>query len=90
MTTSHVCVDFTIAPSGKLILNGCIAICTLSIFNPSITNKEVAPVSATACVAANDIVVAVFAMMALVMTCRNIIVYDDIIMVGVQSLININ
>ena len=59
MTMSHVCVDLTIAPSGKLMLNGFVAICTLFIFYPSIAKWEVAPVSATACVAANNIVLVV-------------------------------
>ncbi len=61
ITMSHVWVDFTIALSGKLMLNGCVAICTLFIFNPSITKREVPPVSATACVVANDIVFVVAA-----------------------------
>jgi hypothetical protein len=53
---SHVCIDLTTAPLGKFILNGFIAICTLLIFKLSIVNREVVPVSATACFLANDIV----------------------------------
>ncbi len=69
---SHVCVDLTIAPSGKVILNGFVAICTLLIFKPSIMNREVVPVSATACVLANDIMLllaAPFAMLSFSGSC---------------------
>ncbi len=95
---SHVCVDLTIAPSGKFILNGFVAICTLLIFKPSITNREVAPMSATACVLANDIVllsVAPYAMLSFFLglvgrhysfVVSNYATSFD----GVQSLININ
>ena len=53
------------AASGKLMLSGLVAIFTLSIGRPSIIKREVAPVSATACVFANGIVLAVAAPYAL-------------------------
>jgi hypothetical protein len=45
---SHVCVDFTFDPSGRLIVSGRIAGRRLSHGVPSMMNIEVAPVSAIA------------------------------------------
>ena len=45
---SHVCVDFTFVPSGRLIVSGCIAGRRFSHGVPSMMNIEVAPVSAIA------------------------------------------
>jgi hypothetical protein len=45
---SHVCVDTTFLPSGRLIVMGCAVGCIFSIGVPSITKIEVAPVSAIA------------------------------------------
>jgi hypothetical protein len=44
----HMCVDFTLLPSGKLIVNGCDIGCKLLTGVPSMINMEVAPVSAIA------------------------------------------
>ena len=46
---SHMCVDFTLFPSGKLIVIGCVAMRLLSTSTPSIMKMDVAPVSAMAC-----------------------------------------
>ena len=46
---SHVCVDFTFVPSGRLIVSGRIAGRRLSHGVPSIMKIDVAPVSAIAC-----------------------------------------
>ncbi len=51
----HICVDFTIVPSGKLIVRGCVdgrTFLTLGVFFVIII--DVAPVSATACVMGID------------------------------------
>jgi hypothetical protein len=45
---SHVCVDFTFDPSGRLIVSGRIAGCRLSHGVPSMMKIDVAPVSAIA------------------------------------------
>ena len=45
---SHMCVDFTLLPSGKLIVNGCNEGRKLLTRVPSMINMEVAPVSAIA------------------------------------------
>jgi hypothetical protein len=45
---SHMCVDFTLLPSGKLIVNGCNEGRKLLTGVPSMINMEVAPVSAIA------------------------------------------
>jgi hypothetical protein len=45
---SHMCVDFTLLPSGKVIVNGCNEGCKLLTGVPSMINMEVAPVSAIA------------------------------------------
>jgi hypothetical protein len=45
---SHMCVDFTLLLSGKLIVNGCNKGRTLLTGVPSMINMEVAPVSAIA------------------------------------------
>ena len=47
---SHICVDFTIVPSGKLILRGFVAGHTYFTGVFLMTNTDVAPVSATPCV----------------------------------------
>ena len=55
ISRSQICVDFTILPSGKLIVRGFVARRTffiLGVFFMIIT--EVAPVSATACVMGID------------------------------------
>ena len=44
----HMCVDFTLLPSGKLIVNGCNEGRKLLTGVPSMINMEVAPVSAIA------------------------------------------
>jgi hypothetical protein len=49
---SHVCVDFTFVPSGRLIVSGRIAGHRLSHGVPSMMKIDVAPVSAIACDAA--------------------------------------
>ena len=46
----HTCVDFTIVPSGKLILSGFVAGRTFFISLSFMTIIDVAPVLATACV----------------------------------------
>ncbi len=43
-----MCVDFTLLPSGKLIVNGCDEGCKLLTGVPSMINMDVAPVSAFA------------------------------------------
>ena len=50
ISRSHICVDFTIVPSGKLLLRRFVVghIFFMGVFFMTITN--VAPVSATACV----------------------------------------
>ena len=50
ISRSHICVDFTIVPTGKLMLRGFVVGCIfyMGVFFMTITN--VAPVSATACV----------------------------------------
>jgi hypothetical protein len=45
---SHMCVDFTLLPSGKLIVNGCDEGHKLLTGVPSMINMDVAPVSAIA------------------------------------------
>ena len=45
---SHMCVNFTLLPSGKLIVNGCDEGCKSLTGVPSMINMEVAPVSAIA------------------------------------------
>ena len=45
---SHMCVDFALLPSGKLIVNGCNEGRKLLMGVPSMINMEVAPVSAIA------------------------------------------
>ncbi len=55
VSRSQICVDFTIVPSGKLIVRGVVAGRTffiLGVFFMIIT--DVAPVSATACVIGID------------------------------------
>ena len=54
ISRSHICVDFTIVPSGKLILSGFVVGLTFFIGVSFMTNMDVAPVSATACVMAID------------------------------------
>ena len=49
---SHVCVDFTFVPSGKLIVSGRTAGCRFLHGVPSMMKIKVAPVSAIACDAA--------------------------------------
>ena len=49
---SHVCVDFTFVPSGRLMVSGCMAGRRFLNGVPSMMNIEVAPVSAMACDAA--------------------------------------
>jgi hypothetical protein len=50
ISRSHTCVDFTIVPSGKLILRGFVAGCTFFIGVSFMTIIDIAPVSGTACV----------------------------------------
>ncbi len=50
----HICVDFTIMPSGKLILRGFVVGRTFFIGVFCMTNMYVALVSATACVMGID------------------------------------
>ena len=50
----HICVDLTIMPSGKLILRGFVVGHTFLIGAFFMTNTDVAPVSATACVMGID------------------------------------
>jgi hypothetical protein len=45
---SHMCVDFTLLPSGKLIVSGCDKGCKLLTGVPSMIKMDVAPVSAIA------------------------------------------
>ncbi len=54
ISRSHMCVDFIIVPSGKLILRGFVVghIFFIGVFFMTIT--DVAPVSATACVMGID------------------------------------
>ena len=54
ISRSHICVDFTIVPSGKLILRGFVVGRTFFIGVLFMTNTDVAPVSATACVMVID------------------------------------
>jgi hypothetical protein len=57
MTMLHTCVDFTLRPSGRLIINGLDATCLFATLTPSMTKMDVAPVSAIAC---NVLIVMVF------------------------------
>ncbi len=50
----HMCFDLTIVPSGKLILRGFVVGRTFFIGVFFMTNTDVAPVSATACVMGID------------------------------------
>ena len=50
----HICVDFTIVPSGKLILRGFVVGHTFFIGVFFVTITDVAPVSAIACVMGID------------------------------------
>ncbi len=52
MLMSHICIDLTCLPSGRLIVNGFVAGRLFSTLTPSMTNMDVAPVSAMACNAA--------------------------------------
>ncbi len=49
MVMLHVCVDLTLLPSGRLIVIGLMVGVIFSMGVPSITKKDVAPVSAIAC-----------------------------------------
>ncbi len=49
MAMSHRCVDCTLCPSGRLIVNGLDATHLLATSTPSMTKMDVAPVSAIAC-----------------------------------------
>jgi hypothetical protein len=52
ITKSHMCVDWTLHPLGKLIVIGFVVICLLSTSMPSMMKIDVAPVLAIAsCVA---------------------------------------
>jgi hypothetical protein len=50
ISSLHICVDFTIVPSGKSILRGFVVGHTFFIGVFFMTNMDVAPVSATPCV----------------------------------------
>ena len=50
ISTSHMCVEHTVFPSGNLMLRGLGAICTFCMGVSAITNIVVAPVSAIPCV----------------------------------------
>jgi hypothetical protein len=50
MVTLHMWVDVTFFPSGREIVIGLMAIFLFLQFVPSMTKREVAPVSAMACV----------------------------------------
>ncbi len=50
MSTSHMCVDTIFFPSGRLICVGFVAMQMFLAGVPAITNTNVMPVSATACV----------------------------------------
>ncbi len=50
ISRSHTCIDFTIVPSGKLILRGFVAGRTFFIGVSFMSITDVAPVLATACV----------------------------------------
>ncbi len=50
MSTSHICVDTILFPSGRLICIGFVATQMFLAGAPAITNTDVAPVLATACV----------------------------------------
>jgi hypothetical protein len=50
MSTSHMCVDTIFLPSGRLIYTGCVATQMFLAGVPTITNTDVVPVLATACV----------------------------------------
>ncbi len=52
MSTSHMCVDTIFFPSKRLMCVGFVAMQMLLAGVPAITNIDVAPVSATACVGA--------------------------------------
>jgi hypothetical protein len=54
ISRSHICVDFTTVPSGKLMLSGFFVGRTFCIGVPFMTIILVAPVSATACVMGID------------------------------------
>jgi hypothetical protein len=45
MAMLHMCVDFTLRPSGRLIINGLDATCLFATLMPSMTNMDVAPMS---------------------------------------------
>jgi hypothetical protein len=49
---SHMCVDVTLLPSGKLIVSGLFVVRRFLTGMPFMMNIEVAPVSAIACVGA--------------------------------------
>ena len=49
MIMSHMCIDFTMPPFGRLILRGAAVVHTLFMGVPTMTNMEVAPVSAMEC-----------------------------------------
>ena len=50
LSTSHMCVECTIFPSGKFMFSGLDAMHTFFMGVFAITNTDVAPVSAIACV----------------------------------------
>jgi hypothetical protein len=50
MSTSYMCVDTIFVPSGRLICMGFVATQMFLAGAPAITNTDMAPVSATACV----------------------------------------
>jgi hypothetical protein len=54
MLMLYICVDSTCQPSRRLIVNGFVARRLFSMTTPSMTNMDVAPVSAMACNAANE------------------------------------
>ncbi len=50
MSTSHMCVDTIFFPLGRLICIGFVAMQMFLAGAPAITNTDVAPVLATACI----------------------------------------
>ena len=54
ISRSHICVEFTIVPSCKLNLSGFVIGRIIFIGVSFMTNMDVAPVSATACVMGID------------------------------------
>jgi hypothetical protein len=52
MAMLHTCVDRTLRPPGKLMVNGFDVVCIFKTSMPSMMNMDIVPVSAIACVVA--------------------------------------